>query len=64
MVRNPHKKNKLDSDLLGPYKFISFTDSTCLVAILQTRSGKGWRESTYNVSPLKRPGAFGSPQTF
>ena len=55
MIKNPHKRNKLDKDLIGPYKFISFTDETCTVALLLTNSGKGWKESTYNISPLKKP---------
>lgn len=52
MIKNPHKKNKLDSDLLGPYKFVRFTDETYTVAILQSNSGKGWKESVYNISPF------------
>lgn len=55
MIKNPHKRNKLDKDLIGPYKFISFTDETCTVALLLTNSGKGWKESIYNISPLKKP---------
>ena len=56
MVKNPHKKSKLDAALIGPYRFMKFTDNTCAVALLQTRSGKGWKESSSHISPLRKDG--------
>ena len=50
MIKNPHKKNKLDSDLLGPYRFVKYTNDTHTVAILQSKSNKGWKENVLKIS--------------
>ena len=49
-IKNFYKKNKLDSDVNGPYMFVKITTPSRTCAVLRGRSGQEGAESVHNIA--------------